>query len=127
MCKLLCDWSPSEAAIKLIKLNGVDEEQLLKTLGYTVLTAVNGKKSLSIISSSQTIDMVLLDIFLPDYNGFDLLPEMLAIQPDLKIVFSTGNPLEESEESLHEKGAVGFLQKPYSTSALKKTLNRVLN
>lgn len=103
-------------------------KELLETLGYEVLTASNGQKGLNIISSAtQTIDMVLLDIFLPDYNGFDLLPKMLAIQPDLKIVFSTGNPIEESEESLHEKGAVGFLQKPYSLGDLKETLNRVLN
>lgn len=71
--------------------------------------------------------MVLLDVFLPDCNGFDLLPEMLALQPDIKIVFSTGNPLEESEESLHQQGVAGFLQKPYSLDDLKKTLAEILN
>jgi hypothetical protein len=34
MCKLLSDWSPSDAAIDLIKLNGVDDEQIAKTLDY---------------------------------------------------------------------------------------------
>ncbi len=34
MCKLLSDWSPSEATINLIKLNGINEEQIAKTLDY---------------------------------------------------------------------------------------------
>ena len=34
MCKLLCDWQPSEAAIGLIKLNGIDDEQIKQSLAY---------------------------------------------------------------------------------------------
>jgi len=34
MCKILKEWTPSEAAINLIKLNGIDEEQISKTLDY---------------------------------------------------------------------------------------------
>ena len=34
MCKFLSDWSPSDAAIKLIKLNDIDDDQIAKTLDY---------------------------------------------------------------------------------------------
>jgi len=34
MCKLLADWSPSDAALDLIKLNGIEEDQIQKTLDY---------------------------------------------------------------------------------------------
>lgn len=103
-------------------------KDLLNALGYKALTANNGQKGLDIIAlSAQPVDMVLLDISLPDCNGFDLLPKMLSIQSDLKIVLTTGYLQEESEESLHKKGAAGFLQKPYTLADLKKTLETVLD
>ena len=103
-------------------------EELLNMLGYEVCTAQSGEVALEIVSSKKNrIDLALLDISLPDMDGLTLFPKLLAKQPDLKILLTSGNLLEISEESLKQQGVEGFLQKPYSFKVLKSTLEKLLS
>ena len=106
-------------------------KELLNLLGYEAYTAQNGNAALEMLSSKgEKIDLVILDISLPDINGLDLSSKLLAKRPNLKIILTSGNmleDLEDSEDRLQQKGIVGFLHKPYELDALKSTLERVLN
>jgi len=106
-------------------------EELVNLLGYETYTAQNGDAALEMLSSKgEEIDLVILDISLPDINGLALFPILLAKRPNIKIILTSGNMLEDLEDSgglLQQKGIVGFLQKPYELDVLKSTLERVLN
>ena len=106
-------------------------KELLNLLGYEAYTAQNGNAALEMLSSKgEKIDLVILDISLPDINGLALSPILLTKRPSLKIILTSGNmleDLEDSEDRLQQKGIVGFLHKPYELDALKSTLERVLN
>jgi len=106
-------------------------KELLNLLGYTAYTAQNGNAALEMLSSKgEEIDLVILDISLPDINGLALSPILLTKRPSLKIILTSGNmleDLEDSEDLLQQKGIAGFLHKPYELDVLKSTLERVLN
>jgi len=106
-------------------------KELLNLLGYEAYTAQNGNAALEMLSSKgEEIDLVILDISLPDINGLALSPILLTKRPSLKIILTSGNmleDLEDSEDLLQQKGIAGFLHKPYELDVLKSTLERVLN
>ncbi len=102
-------------------------KELLNLLGYEVCTAQGGDVALKIVSTkNKNIDLVILDISLPDINGLELFPKLLAKRPNLKILLSSGNFIENSDKLLKKKGIVGILQKPYEFNVLKSTLEKVL-
>ncbi len=69
-------------------------------------------------------DMVLMDHRMPRKNGLETMNELLAIEPDLKILFISA---DTSITSLAlQAGAAGFLAKPFSVSQLTTTVRRIL-
>ena len=79
--KILC--ADDEMAIRLL----VSEE--LKEEGYVVYTAANGREALNIIEEVP-LDLVILDIKMPEMDGIEALRQIKARYPDLPVVFFTG-------------------------------------
>jgi two-component system chemotaxis response regulator CheY len=99
----------------------------VKPLGIEVLGAGDGQTALE-IASRQSIGMILVDINLPEMDGFALIEQLKAI-PHLKdvplVTFTARNHLED-EERARELGAVGFLYKPFSTQELRSLVTEHL-
>lgn len=97
--------------------------ELLELSGYTVLSAENGSQAMTLAADSQTqIDLVLLDLSLPDMEGLELLHHLTTTRSGLKIVICTGNlpgdlPLREAHPEIK-----GFLQKPFNLPTLQQTV-----
>lgn len=72
---------------------------------------------------SQSVDLVFLDIQLPDEDGIEMAEEILRIKPHLKIVFVTG--YEAYAVKAFELNALDYLLKPVKIERLKKTLQRM--
>jgi len=103
--------------------------ELLTLLGYDVLTADNGEQAIAKAkTSTDIIDLVLLDLSLPDMNGFELLPLLRGIlRPPTKIVLCTGSLCDEFEDvDLEKKDLDAVLQKPFELSILKGTVEKML-
>ncbi|MEZ5691677.1 MAG: response regulator [Rickettsiales bacterium] len=70
-------------------------------------------------------DAVLLDIVLPDGNGLDLIQEMLEIKPDTKIIIVTGSDSHDNIKIAKERGAVGYILKPYNRQQIIEILRKI--
>ncbi len=98
---------------------------IVKKEGHTVHTASSGQEALEVLRTS-IIDMVFLDIGLPDANGIDLIAELKTITADIDVVMLTGiNDAKTAVESL-QAGAIDYIVKPFELLEFKTTLHRTM-
>ena len=95
-----------------------DDSLLNKTLaynlasdGYEVMAALNAKNAEAKLTTNE-YDMVLLDINLPDGNGFELCKLIKPEHPDTVVLFLTANDQESSQIRGYEVGAIDYITKP---------------
>ena len=72
------------------------------------------------------VDIVLLDVRLPDGNGLDLVREIKAREPGLSVVVMSASVLPNERERATRAGCDAFISKPYSTRDLLDTIRRLL-
>jgi len=102
-------------------------KEILETLGYRVITASGGQKAIDIYRMrKEEIDLVILDMIMPDMEGgttFDLLRD---INPGIKVILSSGYSLNSEAERIMERGCNAFMQKPFNIYSLSLKLREVL-
>ena len=114
----------------------VDDEESVRNMlskrlmsaGFNVLTASSGKAALSLLQKTATnVDLVVLDITMPEISGIETRACLLETHPELPILLSSGYP-EETLGALHKGRASldGFIQKPYRSSTLFTEIDRLL-
>jgi len=102
-------------------------EQMLKTLGYEVLLARGGKKAIEIYTNNQDrIDMVILDMIMPDMGGGETYDRLKGINPDVKVLLSSGYSINEKANEILERGCNGFIQKPFDLRGLSGKIGEIL-
>jgi len=100
----------------------------LTRLGYTVLLAENGEDAVEIYRDNPgQIDMVLLDMVMPKCGGHKTFLLLKALDPDVKVLLSSGFVSEEVVQDLLAQGACGFLPKPHRLPPLVKAIRDVLD
>jgi DNA-binding NtrC family response regulator len=110
----------------------VDDEQsvrktltvILKKLG-NILSASNGDEALSILCASK-IDLVLLDVRLPDINGIDLLKKIKKIDPDIVAIMITAVPETKTAVEAMKLNAYDYIIKPFDIDELKAKIRKSL-
>lgn len=70
-------------------------------------------------------DLVLLDIFLPDCRGDDLIQELKRIRPGIGIVTMTGYNSRELELHIRQKGILYYMIKPFKAKVMKEVLDHI--
>jgi DNA-binding response OmpR family regulator len=102
----------------------------LTSQGYQVSTAMDGGQALKILESSQaaTIDVVLLDILMPDMDGYQLLEQIKGKEELRHIPVIMISALDEMDSVIRciEMGATDYLHKPYNPALLEARLNATL-
>jgi DNA-binding response OmpR family regulator len=93
----------------------------LRREGYEVTEATNGADAWKILSVA-SIDLLILDVGLPDYDGLDLLRAVRTIHPWLPAVVMTARDSLEVENRAIESGASVFFTKPIALRALKEKI-----
>jgi two-component system cell cycle sensor histidine kinase/response regulator CckA len=103
-------------------------QEMLERLGYRVILATNGVEAVQLFNAnSGKIDLVILDVVMPELSGPAAYLQMAAIQPDLRVVFATGYTAETASlNSTLEKGAP-ILQKPYGMKNLGQIVRSTLD
>jgi CheY-like chemotaxis protein len=100
---------------------------LLRRLGHRVLEARTGREALRIADSHEgNIDVVLLDIVLPDMGGGELYSRLMKARPGLKVVVCSGYALDGPARVVLDAGADDFLQKPFSMASLSDALQKLM-
>ncbi len=93
--------------------------------GYSVSVASNGKEAIEILRSS-IVELIFLDIGLPDGNGIELISRIHELAPDVDIVMLSGlNDAKSAVQSLHE-GALDYIVKPFDLVEFKSVLHRIM-
>ena len=114
----------------------VDDEEMildvgqatLQTLGYTVLSARSGKDAIHICRENRNkIDMVILDMIMPEMCGGEVYDRLKEINPDLKVLLSSGYSINGQAAEILDRGCNGFIQKPFNMGDLSKKLREILD
>lgn len=102
--------------------------QLLKKLGYTVLEAQSGREAIKIfMEGNHAIDMVILDMVMPDMSGGEVYDRIKRIDSNVKVLLSSGYSIDGQATEILKRGCEGFIQKPYSMEDFSKKIREVLN
>ena len=101
---------------------------MLKTLGYRVVVASSGKMALQALTDNESkIDLMILDVIMPEMEGGEVLERVRDIRPDLPVILSSGYPAGAQIDAVMKKGSKGFIQKPFSINELSVKIRSVLD
>ncbi len=103
-------------------------QQILKTLGYTVFLARSGKEAIETYRGKQNeIDMVILDMIMPGMGGSETYDKLKEINPEVKVLLSSGYSIDGLATEILDRGCDGFIQKPFNMKDLSRKLREILN
>jgi len=102
-------------------------EMMIQDLGHQTLAACDVDEALTFLRSSQHIDALFTDIYLKTLvqGGCDLALQAIALRPNLRVLYTTGNTVTDKMKALLIKGA-HFLRKPYSQHQLQNSIGELL-
>jgi two-component system, cell cycle sensor histidine kinase and response regulator CckA len=102
-------------------------EQLLAELGYEVIVAESGKTAIALYKKfAETIDMVILDMIMPDMSGGETYDRLKSINPEIKVLLSTGYSINAQAMEIINRGCKGFIQKPFAMKELSQKIKEIL-
>ena len=113
----------------------IDDEESVRMLfqmalaqaGYRVLTAESGPHGLHLLQH-QEVDLALVDIFMPEMDGLELIQRLRATRPSSKIIAMSGGSWEwDYLDTAKQLGADGTLKKPFSLQELLDAVSSQLN
>jgi PAS domain S-box-containing protein len=102
--------------------------EMLSTLGYKMLIAQDGPTALKIYKESAgTIDLVMLDMVMPEMSGEDVFTELKKLDPQVKVLLSSGYSLNGRASKIISRGCVGFIQKPFTIREISNQLRQIFD
>ena len=113
----------------------VDDEEMiidvgrdvLEKLGYEVLIAKSGKEAIEIYRMNQKkIDMVILDMVMPEMGGGDTYDKLRDVNPNIKVLLSSGYSIDGQASKILSRGCDGFIQKPFDIKTLSLEIRTTL-
>jgi CheY-like chemotaxis protein len=136
---VIADARPATSQTLAAKIKGtillVDDEQELRTLGairlkkigFSTITAADGLEALDIYRQQQDeIDLILLDLLMPEMDGTETYHCLREIPRTVPIVFCSGCSIKELSVNILDDEQTGFLKKPYKPDQLQTILLEIL-
>jgi len=103
-------------------------QEILEEMGYKVFLARSGKEAIETYEKNKhEIDMVILDMIMPDMGGGEAYDRMKEVDPNVKVLLSSGYSIEGQASDILARGCNGFIQKPFSVKQLSHTIRQVLD
>ena len=100
---------------------------MINRLGFEVLMAKDGKEAVEIFRERwQEIHLVLTDLTMPQFNGWDTLEALRRIRPDIPVILTSGYAQASALDPDRTERPQAFLNKPYQMDDLKRALARAL-
>jgi two-component system, cell cycle sensor histidine kinase and response regulator CckA len=101
--------------------------RMLKQEGFKVLAAMSGKNAIELYRSAKDqIEVIILDMIMPEMGGFEAFNIIRQINPEAKFVLSSGYSLSEDVVQMLSVGGVEFLQKPFSPDEMLRKISLVM-
>ena len=103
-------------------------QEILKALGYKTLIAKSGKGAVEIYKNNQKkINMVIMDMIIPGMSGKEFYDNLKKINPEIKVLLSSGYSISGQAAEILERGCNGFIQKPFKLRELSFKIREVLD
>jgi PAS domain S-box-containing protein len=103
-------------------------QDILKLLGYDVFAVKSGEEAVEVYNKNQDkIDMVILDMIMPDMGGGQTYDRLKEINPDIKVLLSSGYSIDGQATKILERGCDGFIQKPFNIINLSHKIREVID
>jgi DNA-binding NarL/FixJ family response regulator len=99
---------------------------LLNAADIAVVGEAGHRDKLEALLRRQRPHVVLLDINLPGQNGLELLEWLRATHPQIKVVMISADATAANVQTAMQKGAAGFIVKPFATRTVLESIERVL-
>jgi PAS domain S-box-containing protein len=103
-------------------------KEVLESYGYTVLTAAGGPEALTLATAHRgSIDVLMTDVVMPRMTGRVLAEKILAVDPRVRVLFTSGFPVDTVFRNEVDEGRYGFIEKPYLPAQLARKLRELLD
>ena len=100
--------------------------QALSIMGHRVETCSSGRKAVEIVEA-ENFDLVMLDVGLPDINGFEAMASIKAKSPQTPVILISGDAADQSRAEALAKGASAYVVKPIRLEDLAGTIQGTLD
>jgi len=102
-------------------------QDILEALEYRILTANSGEEAVKLYDSMKDeIDLVILDVIMPGMGGMETFEAIKALNPDVKVIFSSGYSVNRIAREIMAKGCRAFIQKPFNIETISQKIRDVL-
>jgi len=102
--------------------------KMLKRLGYRVVLADSGRKASKLFEKlHERIDLVILDMIMPDMGGSETFDRLKAISPGIKVLLSSGYSIDGQASQILKRGCKGFIQKPFNLKHFSQKIRDILD
>ena len=105
-------------------VRGIGKE-MLQDLGFSTITANDGREAIEMFKQNSDIAFVILDLTMPHMDGEQCFRELRQLNPDVKVIMSSGYNEQDVTQKFVGKGLAGFIQKPYKLSVLKDAIHKI--
>ncbi len=102
-------------------------QELLEAMGYRVLIARDGREAIEVYRKKRDeVDLVVLDMVMPNMGGGKAYDRMKEINPDIKVLLSSGFSIDSEATEILKRGCNGFIQKPFSIKKLSQKIREII-
>ena len=119
---------------RLLKIMVIDDDlpilnmlrKMIVKIGYEAVCCSGGKEALELYSRiSKEIDIVIMDLILPDFDGGELFKKLKQINPEIKCILASGFSLASIDDDITNLEYSAFIQKPYRLTELQDLIREV--
>ncbi len=102
-------------------------KEILEKMNFKVSVCYDGKDAVEFYQKAwENIDIVIMDLVMPELNGKDAFIKMKEINPGIVALISSGYSIDGTAQEVIELGAKGFIQKPFTKNELKENIAKLL-
>lgn len=101
-------------------------KRLLKMKGLDVVSATSGEDAVSIVQTDKSINLVLMDILLPQMSGYEATLLIKEINPELPVIAQTAYAMHNDREKCLENGCDDYISKPINKDLLYRKIFNLL-
>jgi CheY-like chemotaxis protein len=103
-------------------------KRMLEKLGYKIVIARSGREAIEIYKDNRTkIHIVILDMIMPGTGGSEAYDKLKEINPDIKVLLSSGYSISGKAQEILDRGCNGFIQKPFDMKQLSQKIRDILD
>jgi two-component system, cell cycle sensor histidine kinase and response regulator CckA len=102
-------------------------KEVLEMVGFSALFASSGREGIQLFEENRNrIQLILMDILMPEMSGLETHKEIKALDPDMKFIFMSGFPDKDALSLRELVGEYVFVKKPFSVKEIVSQIKQVL-